>query len=276
MKKIKTLSLALGLSMMLMFAGCGKEVASATKDVINSNVGEIIGEIVISPDTGYYTADERTAMIEMSEDDYEIKAELWSEDNLKFADQKTFTAAVNSFVKAEEEAGKASKVSADITVKEKKAGYTATAVMAFEQRNVNMNISYDSDMVITDITFSPVYSTGEAMTKAALNTLLGMGSVFSVLVLIMFIIYAFGIIPKIQNAAAKKKAMKNSQNTENSVDKTIAQIAEKEENELVDDYELVAVISAAIAAYEGNSGTDGFVVRSIKKSQSKKWQNAQY
>ncbi len=276
MKKIKTLSLALGLSMMLMFAGCGKEVASATKDVINSNVGEIIGEIVISPDTGYYTADERTAMIEMSEDDYEIKAELWSEDNLKFADQKTFTAAVNSFVKAEEEAGKASKVSSDITVKEKKAGYTATAVMAFEQRNVNMNISYDSDMVITDITFSPVYSTGEAMTKAALNTLLGMGSVFSVLVLIMFIIYAFGIIPKIQNAAAKKKAMKNSQNTENSVDKTIAQIAEKEENELVDDYELVAVISAAIAAYEGNSGTDGFVVRSIKKSQSKKWQNAQY
>ncbi|MCQ2543692.1 MAG: OadG family protein [Lachnospiraceae bacterium] len=276
MKKIKTLSLALGLSMMLMFAGCGKEVASATKDVINNNVGEIIGEIVISPDTGYYTADERTAMIEMSEDDYEIKAELWSEDNLKFADQKTFTAAVNSFVKAEEEAGKASKVSADITVKEKKAGYTATAVMAFEQRNVNMNISYDSDMVITDITFSPVYSTGEAMTKAALNTLLGMGSVFSVLVLIMIIIYAFGIIPKIQNAVAKKKAMKNSQNTENSVDKTIAQIAEKEENELVDDYELVAVISAAIAAYEGNSGTDGFVVRSIKKSQSKKWQNAQY
>lgn len=276
MKKIKTLSLALGLSMMLMFAGCGKEVASATKDVINSNVGEIIGEIVISPDTGYYTADERIAMIEMSEDDYEIKAELWSEDNLKFADQKTFTAAVNSFVKAEEEAGKASKVSADITVKEKKAGYTATAVMAFEQRNVNMNISYDSDMVITDITFSPVYSTGEAMTKAALNTLLGMGSVFSVLVLIMIIIFAFGIIPKIQNAVAKKKAMKNSQNTENSVDKTIAQIAEKEENELVDDYELVAVISAAIAAYEGNSGTDGFVVRSIKKSQSKKWQNAQY
>ena len=42
----------------------------------------------------------------------------------------------------------------------------------------------------------------------------------------------------------------------------LEQIEEKEE--LVDDTELVAVIAAAIAAYEGTS-TDGFVVRSIRR-----------
>ena len=36
--------------------------------------------------------------------------------------------------------------------------------------------------------------------------------------------------------------------------------------EEADDYALVAVIAAAIAAYEGKTTTDGFVVRSIKKS----------
>ena len=39
---------------------------------------------------------------------------------------------------------------------------------------------------------------------------------------------------------------------------------QREEQELVDDTELVAVIAAAIAAYEGTS-TDGFVVRSIRR-----------
>ena len=92
----------------------------------------------------------------------------------------------------------------------------------------------------------------------------------------MCIIYLFGIIPKIQKSLDEKKANKEKSATEKSVDKTIEKIVEKEEGDLVDDTELVAVISAAIAAYEGNTSADGFVVRSIRKSQSKKWQNAQY
>lgn len=40
--------------------------------------------------------------------------------------------------------------------------------------------------------------------------------------------------------------------------------------EEVDDTELIAVIAAAIAASEGTS-TDGFVVRSIRKINRKKW-----
>ena len=46
-----------------------------------------------------------------------------------------------------------------------------------------------------------------------------------------------------------------------------------EEEELVDDTELVAVIAAAIAAYD-DVPADGFVVRSIRKSNRRKWLGA--
>ena len=115
---------------------------------------------------------------------------------------------------------------------------------------------------ITAITTNVNYSFGESMGKAGLNTLIGMGTVFVVLILISFIISAFNIIPALEAKKAAKKANTVSP-TEKAVDQTIAQIIEKEE--LSDDLELVAVISAAIASYE-NTSSDGFVVRSIRKA----------
>ena len=56
-----------------------------------------------------------------------------------------------------------------------------------------------------------------------------------------------------------------SEKEETSIDNTISQIVEKEEVDVTDDYELVAVIAAAIAASEGAASTDGFVVRSVRK-----------
>ena len=103
-------------------------------------------------------------------------------------------------------------------------------------------------------------SMGELMTKAAMDTLMGMMTVFTVLILISIIIWAMGGIPKLQAKLAKKPESKK----EESIDNTIAQIVEKEES-TEDDTELVAVIAAAIAAYEGSQSTDGFVVRSIRK-----------
>lgn len=100
---------------------------------------------------------------------------------------------------------------------------------------------------------------GELMSKAGMNTILGMCTVFVVLILISFIISLFGFIPKLQEAFKKKDKQ------EVSVDNTIAQIIEKEELVEEDDTEIVAVIAAAIAAYEGAQGSDGFVVRSIRR-----------
>lgn len=93
---------------------------------------------------------------------------------------------------------------------------------------------------------------GKNMGKAGLNTLLGMGTVFVMLILICFIISAFVLFQKKPKAAPQVA--------------TSVATPEVVEEELVDDTELVAVIMAAIRAYEGEGSTDGFVVRSIKKA----------
>ncbi|MCR4788346.1 MAG: OadG family protein [Lachnospiraceae bacterium] len=113
--------------------------------------------------------------------------------------------------------------------------------------------------VYKSFTTNVKYTFGESMQKAGLNTLLGMGTVFCVLILISLIITAFNLIPVIQGAFKKRPVSAN----EKVVDSAIAQIIENEEK--TDDSELVAVISAAIAAYEGTS-SDGFVVRSIRRT----------
>ena len=107
------------------------------------------------------------------------------------------------------------------------------------------------------IAVNVTYTFAEQMEKAGLNTLLGMGTVFVILILISLIISAFGLISKAQQSDKK------ANEPEKKVDNVVSQIIEKEE--LSNDLELVAVISAAIAAYEGSGSTDGFVVRSIRK-----------
>lgn len=127
-------------------------------------------------------------------------------------------------------------------------------------RDAVVELVYDNGELIS-VTTNVEYSLGEKMENAALNTVIGMGTVFAVLILISLIIGCFGIIPKLQAAFAKKPAVQTAQ----AVDNTIAQIIEKEEQTEEDDCELVAVIAAAIAASEGAASTDGFVVRSIRR-----------
>lgn len=105
------------------------------------------------------------------------------------------------------------------------------------------------------------------MAKAGMNTVIGMGTVFVVLILISLIISCFTLVSKFE---AKQK--KEEPAAAAAAAPVVEQIAAKEE--LSDDTELVAVIAAAIAAYEGAASTDGFVVRSIRKSNKSKWQNA--
>lgn len=102
---------------------------------------------------------------------------------------------------------------------------------------------------------------GERMTTAALNTVIGMGTVF--VVLIIGVISLFKFIPVIQDRLAKKKA---SEAQAESGSAAVETINAPEEADLTDDLELVAVIAAAIAASEGAASADGFVVRSIRRA----------
>lgn len=125
----------------------------------------------------------------------------------------------------------------------------ATAVLSFNFKTGEQNFTCEVDKTF-----------GELMTNAGLNTLLGMGTVFAVLILISIVITCFEFIPKIQAAFTKKEAAAPAA----AVEQAVAQI-EAQEEDLADDLELVAVISAAIAAAEGTSA-DGFVVRSIRRA----------
>lgn len=90
------------------------------------------------------------------------------------------------------------------------------------------------------------------LANALQNTVLGMGTVFVMLIAIALIIYCFKIIPVIQKKFAKKaEAPKTAQVVAAPVQET-------------DDLELVAVIAAAIAASE-NVPVDSFRVRTIKR-----------
>ena len=103
---------------------------------------------------------------------------------------------------------------------------------------------------------------GERMEKAALNTLIGMGTVFIVLIIIIGVISLFKFILMIQDRLAKK----NAGNVQESGVSAATQMSNvQEDTDVSDDLELVAVIAAAIAASEGAASADGFVVRSIRK-----------
>ncbi len=121
-----------------------------------------------------------------------------------------------------------------------------------------MEIYMGNDFVPTDIGVTVNRSTGEKLENAGLNTLLGMGMAFAILIIISLIISLFPLL-----FGGKKKKVSDKEIAQQAIDNTTAQIADKED--LAGDAELVAVIAAAIAAYEGSASTDGFQVRSIRK-----------
>jgi hypothetical protein len=133
-------------------------------------------------------------------------------------------------------------------------------------KDITFEVVYDYySMDVTGISINPVYSMGQKLGKAGLNTLISISIVFVVLVLISLIIYAFNIFPYLEKRK-KEKAQVAAPNTAAPAAQASA-IAPREEQQHIstaDDTELIAVISAAIAASEGTSAS-GFVVRSINR-----------
>lgn len=111
----------------------------------------------------------------------------------------------------------------------------------------------------TSMTTTVNYTMSEMMATAGMNTVIGMATVFCILIIISIFISLMGFIPKYQAQMAKKKILLSEK--EQTLDDTLT-IESMDTIETTDDTELIAVISAAIAASEGTS-SDGFVVRSI-------------
>ena len=158
----------------------------------------------------------------------------------------------------------------DSALKEDGQMIIATVIAHYEKadlKTVTTLTNITDTVTVVDIDFEVIdtsdKSLGERMATAAFNTVIGIVSVFLVLILISFIISLFKYIPKIQEMFERRK----SDSAEEALESAIAQIEQKEE--LADNTELVAVITAAICAATGTS-SDSFVVRSIKKADRKK------
>ena len=143
--------------------------------------------------------------------------------------------------------------------------YTATVPVTFEKEDAEFIYVFDKNLTPTSLSVDVKYSFATTMKNAALNTVMGLGTVFVILVMLIFLISLFQFIPGsgAQEAKAKKKAAEEAAAAPTPV--SVAAVPVQE----ADNSELIAVIAAAIAASEGTS-TDGFVVRSIRKINRKK------
>ncbi|MCI9535079.1 MAG: OadG family protein [Lachnospiraceae bacterium] len=180
---------------------------------------------------------------------------------------------LSSWKSVMQDTGEAKEVSESRVTQTEDGGYECVLTVQFANRKGEFKGFYEEDyenpigISPTTFSFTPEYTTGEKLGKAGMNTLMGMGIVFLVLIFISLLISCFKYINAFEN---KKKLAAPAPATPAP---TPAPAAMVQEEELVDDLELVAVITAAIAAFD-NTSADGLVVRSIKRAPGAKWKRA--
>ena len=161
----------------------------------------------------------------------------------------------------------------EVTVSEDGNTYTVVSHPVYDgvpdKTEVIVTNTYDMTKQTRQMEWDIKYPMSKLIAEAGLNTLLGLGIVFIVLIFLSFVISQIHWIPDL----VEKRNNKQVPEAQPQVAQTAPAAVEEPEEELSDDEELVAVIAAAIAAYEQTS-TDGFVVRSIKKANRKSWVNA--
>lgn len=203
--------------------------------------------------------------------------------------EEPYASAVSGLMTANEEAG------AYVSLKEtkftqNKDDIEIVLVCEFEKTEVEVSFVYETNKIYeyrdvyqnadnilpyapTEITVQAVYPMSYYMKQAGSNTLLGMGTVFLVLIFISFIISFFKYIPMAMAKSEKKKIQKVNAEAKKAIENTQpaapAKAPEEKANPM-DDGELVAVITAAVYAACAEGGhevsKDTLIVRSISRA----------
>lgn len=192
--------------------------------------------------------------------------------------------------------------------------YEVDMTVVYEKRDMNFVLTAEAQedqyggsvLTVTEMTFTPDYTIGEKLEKAFLNMVMGMGTVYIVLIFISFIIGRL----KIVNDWEKKRKEKAAEKTAAPVPAAKAPAASAPapaaktpavkapapasvkalavpvrakapaapvpaapQKNLADDLELVAVITAAISAAQ-NVPAEGLVVRSIRRKSGSNWKRS--
>lgn len=149
-------------------------------------------------------------------------------------------------------------------------GYESVDQIVAETIETNLASNEVFRYIPEEMVINAVYTTGELMKQAATNTLIGMGTVFIVLIFISFIISLFKFLPAL--FAKKTTVPESSEMAKSEVIPSAA--TNTTEVNLMNDAELVAVITAAIYAESGSLGAsingadskDKLIVRSIRRA----------
>ncbi len=186
-----------------------------------------------------------------------------------------FNSLASGILTAKEEAGDPIEVEESyVTTSEDTV--TVVVVVRHEERNVNYEYTYEPNpsaeynpnapaYSLIQIVVMPQYTIGELMQEAGINTLMGMGIVFLVLIFISCIISLFRFLP---GSGAKKAAAKQ---TEKTVQPAPTQAVQPQPENPMENAQLVAVITAAVLAANGSdtqntlTSSDTLIVRSIKR-----------
>nr|WP_168171697.1 OadG family transporter subunit [Oribacterium sp. C9] len=141
-------------------------------------------------------------------------------------------------------------------------GYQIVINSTFEKRALKLTLGINEmSGSTTEMTFEPIYSTPELMGDAAGNLVVGMGTVFAVLIFIAWIISLFKYISVFEKKMKDKKDAKAAQAAPKAAPAPAAAPAPKAP--VAGDDTIQAVIAAAIAAYEADTegavSAEGFV-----------------
>ena len=178
----------------------------------------------------------------------------------------------------------------DLTQRTEDGGYTSRIILTGEDGELMaFTVTYDRTMIpyataIAAYSDDSKETLGSKMATAGGNTLTGLIVVFAILVGLSLIIACFKFINKIGGEVGPENKDKKKAAPAPAPDKAAeaAPAKAEEEIDLYKEQELVAVITAAIAAFEDkpvslyapgdpNQQSEGYVVRSIRRLHNNKW-----
>lgn len=273
-RRLSAIVLALGMSLSVF--SMGVYAAETETEAVTEQVTEAATEAVAdaeaeeaATEAAEMTAEEYYASILTS---YLTTVSAWTDEeieSLMTGDDATSASIAINWQSVKGELGSFVEVT-DAAINE--AGTAITGHAKYEgvddKTTVTVTYSINDDGASATMEWEIDYPMSTLMTQAGLNTLMGLGIVFAALAFLALLISKLHIIPDM----IEKRSKKNAPEAPKAAPAPVAAPVVEEE-EYVDDLELVAVITAAIAASQ-NTSSDGFVVRSIKKANKRNWQRA--
>lgn len=267
-RRLSAVLLALGMSLSVFSMGVYAEETEAVTEQVTEAAVEV--ETEAAAETEAAMSEEEALNQALAS--YCSVVAMWSDEEIELyaeGTDMTMAAIASNWKSVKSELGNFVEVTGT-TINADGTELVGTAVYdgVDEDTTVTVVYSVNAEAQTATMNWNIDYPLSVLLKQAGLNTLMGLGIVFATLFFLSLLIGRMKLIPELLNKTSKKAAPEAPKAAPAPAAAPVV-----EEEEYVDDLELVAVITAAIAASQ-NTSSDGFVVRSIKKANKKNWQRA--